>query len=147
MASAATDVLRGRRGGSYRILRRIAVGGICVVFEAEGPGEGPRARSIRSDQLEPRREESKRLGGLLEHLTGEKATLQKQSREAEAAAITQFETKLTEIAKANQAEADRVAAGAQRPRSAIPFPSVLLESGGSIAAVEGHPLARGEVGD
>lgn len=72
-------------------------------------GEGPRARSIRSDQLEPRREESKRLGGLLEHLTGEKATLQKQSREAEAAAIAQFETKLTEIAKANQAEADRVA--------------------------------------
>ncbi len=72
-------------------------------------GEGPRARSIRSDQLEPRREESKRLGGLLEHLTAEKATLQKQSREAEAAAIAQFEQKLAEIAKANQAEAERVA--------------------------------------
>ena len=50
-------------------------------------GEGPRARSIRADQLEPRREESKRLGGLLEHLTAEKATLQTQSRQAEAAAI------------------------------------------------------------
>jgi hypothetical protein len=72
-------------------------------------GEGPRARSIRSDQLEPRRTESQRIGGLLEHLTTEKATLQKQSREAEAAAIAQFETKLAEIAKANQAEAERVA--------------------------------------
>ena len=72
-------------------------------------GEGPRARSIRADQLEPRREESKRLGGLLEHLTAEKATLQTQAREAEAAAIGQFETKLAEIAKANQAEAARVA--------------------------------------
>lgn len=72
-------------------------------------GEGPRARSIRSDQLEPRREESKRLGALLEHLTAEKATLQTQSREAEAAAITLFETKLAEIEKSNQTEAARVA--------------------------------------
>jgi hypothetical protein len=72
-------------------------------------GEGPRARSIRSDQLEPRREESKRLGGLLEHLAAEKATLQTQIRQAEAGAISQFETKLAEIAKANQAEAERVA--------------------------------------
>jgi hypothetical protein len=72
-------------------------------------GEGPRARSIRSDQLEPRRDESKRLGGLLEHLTAEKANLQTQTREAEAAAITLFETKLAEIAQANQAEAERVA--------------------------------------
>ncbi len=72
-------------------------------------GEGPRARSIRSDQLEPRREESKRLGALLEHLTAEKATLQTQSRQAEAAAIAQFEGKLAEIEKANQVEAARVA--------------------------------------
>lgn len=72
-------------------------------------GEGPRARSIRSDQLEPRREESKRLGGLLEHLTAEKSTLQTQSRQAEAAAITLFETKLAEIATANKVEAERVA--------------------------------------
>ncbi len=72
-------------------------------------GEGPRARSIRSDQLEPRREESRRLGGLLEHLTAEKATLQTQSREAEASAIALFETKLAEIELANKAEADRVA--------------------------------------
>ena len=72
-------------------------------------GEGPRARSIRSDQLEPRREESKRLGALLEHLTAEKTTLQTQSREAEAAAIALFERKLAEIELANQAEAERVA--------------------------------------
>ena len=72
-------------------------------------GEGPRARSIRSDQLEPRREESKRQGGLLEHLTAEKSTLQTPSREAEAAAIALFETKLAEIVLANKSEAERVA--------------------------------------
>jgi hypothetical protein len=72
-------------------------------------GEGPRARSIRDDQLVPRREESKRLGGLLEHLTGEKATVQTQIREAEATTISLFEAKLAEIAKANEAEAERVA--------------------------------------
>jgi hypothetical protein len=72
-------------------------------------GEGPRARSIRSDQLEPRREESKRLGALLEHLTAEKATLQTQAREAEKAAIASFETRLAEIENANKAEEERVA--------------------------------------
>ena len=73
-------------------------------------GEGPRARSIRADQLEPRREESKRLGSLLEHLTAEKATLQTQVREAEKGAISAFEAKLAEIQQANKAEEDRVAA-------------------------------------
>jgi hypothetical protein len=73
-------------------------------------GEGPRARSIRSDQLEPRREESKRLGALLEHLTAEKTTLQTQVREAEKAAIAGFETRLAEIENANKAEEERVAA-------------------------------------
>lgn len=73
-------------------------------------GEGPRARSIRADQLEPRREESKRLGSLLEHLTAEKATLQTQVREAEKGAISAFEAKLAEIQKKNKAEEDRVAA-------------------------------------
>lgn len=73
-------------------------------------GEGPRARSIRADQLEPRREESKRLGGLLEHLSAEKATLQTQARQAEKGAISAFETRLAEIAAANKAEENRVAA-------------------------------------
>jgi hypothetical protein len=77
-------------------------------------GEGPRARSIRSDQLEPRREESKRLGGLLEHLSVEKATLQTLSRETEAAAIAQHDGKLAEIAQINQAETERIAALTQK---------------------------------
>ncbi len=72
-------------------------------------GEGPRARSIRADQLEPRREESKRLGGLLEHLTAEKSTLQTKARQAEGAAIKLFETQLAEIAATNKTEAERVA--------------------------------------
>ena len=72
-------------------------------------GEGPRAKSIRSDQLEPRRDESKRMGALLEHLTAEKATLQTQSRQAEAAAIQLFESKLAAIEASNKAEAGRVA--------------------------------------
>ncbi|PAW61094.1 MAG: hypothetical protein B9S37_06785 [Verrucomicrobiia bacterium Tous-C3TDCM] len=72
-------------------------------------GEGPRARSIRSDQLEPRREESKRMGGLLEHLTAEKKALETQIRAAESGAIAAFEVKLKEIELANKAEADRVA--------------------------------------
>jgi len=73
-------------------------------------GEGPRARSIRADQLEPRREEAKRLGSLLEHLTAEKTTLQTQAREAEKYAIATFETRLAEIESANRVEAERVAA-------------------------------------
>ncbi len=77
-------------------------------------GEGPRARSIRADQLEPRRTEAQRIGALLEHLSTEKATLQTQVREAEKGAIASFETRLAEIAAANKAEADRVAALKQR---------------------------------
>jgi hypothetical protein len=73
-------------------------------------GEGPRARSIRADQLEPRRTEAQRIGALLEHLSAEKATLQTQVREAEKGAIAAFETRLAEIEAANKAEADRVAA-------------------------------------
>jgi hypothetical protein len=72
-------------------------------------GEGPRARSIRADQLEPRRTETQRIGALLEHLSAEKATLQTQVREAEKAAIAGFETRLAEIEAANQAEAERLA--------------------------------------
>lgn len=77
-------------------------------------GEGPRARSIRDDQLVPRREETKRIGSLLEHLTDEKAMLQTQAREAESASIGLFEQKLAEIELSNKAEAERVAALKQR---------------------------------
>jgi hypothetical protein len=72
-------------------------------------GEGPRARSIKADQLEPRRTESQRIGTLLEHLSAEKATLQTQIREAEKNSIATFDTRLAEIESANRAEADRVA--------------------------------------
>lgn len=72
-------------------------------------GEGPRAKSIRSDQLEPRREESKRLGALLEHLTAEKASLQTQIREAEQGAIATFELRLADIEAANRLENERIA--------------------------------------
>jgi len=77
-------------------------------------GEGPRARSIRDDQLQPRREEAKRIGGLLEHLTTEKSNLQTLAREAEAGAIAGFEARLSAIAEKNKAEAERVAALKQR---------------------------------
>lgn len=73
-------------------------------------GEGPRAKSIKSDQLEPRRAESLRLGRLLEHLSGEKAMLQTQIRTAEASAIEAYEEKLAEIEDANRAEEERVLA-------------------------------------
>ncbi len=73
-------------------------------------GEGPRARSIRSDQLEPRREEAKRLGGLLEHLSAERSMLQTQSREAEKATIEQFEMKLAALEAEQKVEEQRIAA-------------------------------------
>jgi len=73
-------------------------------------GEGPRAKSIRADQLEPRRSEAQRMGALLEHLSTEKATLQTQVREAEKAAIAAFEHRLAEIKAANKTEAARIAA-------------------------------------
>jgi hypothetical protein len=77
-------------------------------------GEGPRARSIRSDQLEPRREESRRLAALLDHLSSEKASLESRTREAEAAAIAAFDLRLQEIERSNQVEVERVAALKQR---------------------------------
>ena len=54
-------------------------------------GEGPRARSIRSDQLEPRKLESARLAGAIDHLTAEKAALETQVRTAEKGAISAYE--------------------------------------------------------
>lgn len=72
-------------------------------------GEGPRARSIRSDQLEPRREEAKRLGGLLEHLSAERTMLQTQAREAEKATIEQFELKLAALEEERKIEEKRIA--------------------------------------
>lgn len=71
-------------------------------------GEGPRARSIKTDQLEPRRTEAQRMGGLLEHLTSEKTVLQSQIRAAEQSTVVVFEAKLAEIELSNRAEVERV---------------------------------------
>jgi len=73
-------------------------------------GEGPRARSIRSDQLEPRRQESTRLAGLIQHLTAEKSSLETQCRSAEESAILTFRDHLAGIEAANKTESERVAA-------------------------------------
>jgi Domain of unknown function (DUF4407) len=73
-------------------------------------GEGPRARSIHTDQLEPRRQESTRLAGLIQHLTAEKSSLETQSRGAEESAINTFREHLAGIEAANKSESERVAA-------------------------------------
>lgn len=73
-------------------------------------GLGPRARSIQDDQLAWRRTEATRLGGVLEHLTTEKAALESQAREAEAGAIAAFQSQLAERAEKQRAEAERVTA-------------------------------------
>jgi len=73
-------------------------------------GEGPRARSIRSDQLEPRKLESARLAGAIDHLTAEKAALETQVRTAEKGAISAYEQHLADARTADQAEAARVTA-------------------------------------
>lgn len=73
-------------------------------------GEGPRAKSIKADQLEPRRADSQRIAAQLEHLGAETATLQTQVRTAEASVIGAFESRIAEIEAANRAEKERVAA-------------------------------------
>ena len=72
-------------------------------------GEGPRAKSIRADQLEPRKEESARLAGLIDHLSGDNATLQSQVQAAEKATIATYQQHLAEVRTAAQAEDARVA--------------------------------------
>lgn len=88
-----------------------------VEFEREVNGQrsgiiglGPRARSIQDDQLAWRRAEAARVGGILEHLTAEKAALEVQARQAEAAATSEFQTRLAEHAALQKAEDERVAA-------------------------------------
>ncbi|TLD70382.1 DUF4407 domain-containing protein [Phragmitibacter flavus] len=80
-------------------------------------GLGPRAKSIQEDQLAWRREETRRLGALLEHLSSEKSSLETQSRQAEQAAIATFEGKLASLAAKQQAEEARVTALRQKVES------------------------------
>jgi hypothetical protein len=57
-------------------------------------GVGPRAKSIQSDHLGWRRDELKRLGGLIETLTNEKKQMEQQIGTGEAEARAAFQTKL-----------------------------------------------------
>lgn len=77
-------------------------------------GLGPRAKSIQEDQLAWRREETKRLGALLEHLSGEKSSLETQVRQAEQAAVATFEKQLAEAAAKQAEESARVTALRQK---------------------------------
>ena len=72
-----------------------------VQFENEVNGQrsgivglGPRAKSIRDDQLAWRRTEASRLGDQMKHLTEEKSKLLTSATEAEAGAISAYEAKL-----------------------------------------------------
>lgn len=70
-------------------------------------GEGPRARSIRADQLEPRRQEAARMADVIQHLTAEKASLEAATAAAEKNAVEDFQRQLQEIDSYNKAEAER----------------------------------------
>ena len=70
-------------------------------------GEGPRAKSIRADQLEPRRQEAARMSVLIQHLTSEKASLEGATAAAEKNAVSDFERQIEEIESYNKAEAER----------------------------------------
>ena len=72
-------------------------------------GLGPRARSIRDDQLAWRREEAKRLAGVLEHLTTEKAQMESLISGTVTNLNQQFETAAAEEAESLRKEAERIA--------------------------------------
>ncbi len=85
-------------------------------FEKEVNGErsglrglGPRARSIRNDQLAWRRTEAARLGSLLKSLSEEKSILLASTAESKATAILAFERKMEEEREIAAAEDARVA--------------------------------------
>ena len=71
-------------------------------------GLGPRAKSIQDDQLTWRRAESKRLTGVIETLTNQRAALETELKAGEQAVKDQFAMKAAEIAAKEKAEAARV---------------------------------------
>jgi hypothetical protein len=77
-------------------------------------GLGPRAKSIQDDQIPWRRAEVARLGGLLQNVSAETATLQTQARQAEADAIAGYQGKLSELEIKQKNEAARVTALRQK---------------------------------
>lgn len=72
-------------------------------------GEGPRAKSIRSDQLDWRRTEVKRLGALLDAASAEKSGLDSRINDAMKAATDAFEVRLAADSAKNAEEAKRIA--------------------------------------
>jgi hypothetical protein len=72
-------------------------------------GEGPRAKSIRSDQLDWRRTEVKRLGALLDAASAEKSGLDSRINDAMKAATDAFDLRLAADAAKNAEEAKRIA--------------------------------------
>ncbi|NNE90849.1 MAG: DUF4407 domain-containing protein [Verrucomicrobiales bacterium] len=72
-------------------------------------GLGPRARSIRDDQLAWRREEAKRLGELLATMTNQKTDLQTQIKSTEDAILEEFLVIAADRAERQKAERERVA--------------------------------------
>ena len=77
-------------------------------------GLGPRARSIRDDQLAWRRTEAARLGALLKSLSEEKSALLASIAEAKAGAVASFEKKLEAERTVAAVEQKRVAALRQK---------------------------------
>ena len=71
-------------------------------------GEGPRAKSIRSDQLDWRRAEVKRLGSLLESASAEKAALDSRLNEAMKVATDAFDQKQAALAAKSAEEEARL---------------------------------------
>jgi hypothetical protein len=71
-------------------------------------GEGPRAKSIRSDQLDWRRAELKRIGGLLESASAEKTGLETRLNAAMKSATDAFDLKLLAEAEKNKEEEARL---------------------------------------
>ena len=73
-------------------------------------GLGPRAKSIRDDQLVWRRDESKRLATQLEFLTTEMNRLRTEADAVEAGIVADYEVALAAQMKLDREEADRVLA-------------------------------------
>lgn len=71
-------------------------------------GLGPRAKSIQSDQLAWRRDESKRLGIVLEAKTTEKTQLEEELARIEQTITTEAELKATELAMKQKQEQARL---------------------------------------
>jgi hypothetical protein len=71
-------------------------------------GLGPRAKSIRDDQLEWRRDEAKRLSGQLEFLTADINRLRSEADAIEATLLGEFDVTLSEEETLRKAEEQRV---------------------------------------